>query len=324
MSDIDRRLHDLAARQHGVISRQQARALGASAKVVASRVDRGTLRPLSRGVLVVAGAPATDLRDAVAATLDVRGPAALSHRSAAGYWRLGGDDVRPLEVTTPRPGRTAESGLAIVHTTTCLPESHVTVVDGLRVTVPVRVLFDLAGTIHPGRLERLVDTTWRMRLVTGRLLRRTLAELAEHGRPGIQVMRELIAVRGDDYRPTDSNLEHRFETLMAAAGIHSFERQADLGDRDWIGRVDFVDRELALVVEVDSDTFHLSLTDQADDHRRREALERAGYLVVRVRQADLWQKPQRVTRTVLEARERARAVRPLRSPTTGHGGTCPL
>jgi very-short-patch-repair endonuclease len=309
MSDIDRSIHELAARQHGVLSRQQARALGASAKVIRTRIGRGALVPIGEEVLSVSGAPATDTRDAIAAVLDVRGRAALSQRSAAAYWQLGGFKLRPFEVSTLRIGRTATSELTRIHTTTCLPDSHITVVDGLRVTVPVRVLFDLAGRVHPQRLARLIDAAWRSHLVTGRLLRRTLSELAEHGRPGIQLMRQLIEERGEGYRPTDSNLEARFEELMSSMGITSFDRQVDLGGADWTGRVDFIDRSLGLVVEIDSDTFHLSLTDRADDDRRFAALQQAGFVVVRISQFDLWHRPEVVRQTVLEGRASARARR---------------
>jgi len=275
--------------------------------VLHTRVRSGALVALSAEVLAIAGAPATDARQARAAVLDVRGPAALSHRSAAAFWGLPGLSLRPLEVTAVRPNRTADTRLARVHTTTCLPDAHVTHVDGLLVTVPVRTLFDLAGHLHPGRVARLVDSAWRMRLVTGQLLRRTLAELAERGRPGIQLMRELIEQRGDGYRPTDSNLEGRFEAIMASTGITSFERQVDVGGIDWAGRVDFIDRTLALVVEIDSDTFHLSLTDRADDEIRRLALEAAGFIVVRVRQFDVWHRPDIACDVVRDGRRRAQA-----------------
>jgi very-short-patch-repair endonuclease len=307
MREIDRIIHTAAAPQHGVVSRSQLRSLGVGSKPVGRRIASGSLEPLTREVLVVAGSAPTDQRRSIAAVLDVPGRTALSHRSAAAIWRLPGFSLEPLEVVTERVGRDVTSSLATVHTTTKLPYAHLTVVDGLVVTVPVRVLFDVAGRVHPLHLERSMDTAWRMRLVTGRLLRRTLAELAEHGRPGIQLMRELIEQRGDDYRPTDSNVEARFERIMAAVGITTLRRQVDVGGMDWIGRVDFVDDDLPLAVEIDSDTFHLSLTDRASDSDRRRALEDAGHVVVSVRDFDVWHDPRKVQQQVLAARRRAKA-----------------
>ncbi len=263
----------------------------------------------------MAGSAATDHQRAIAAVLDARPPAVLSHASAAGHWRLPGFRIIPFEVTVARPSRTTCSSLARLHSTTHLPESHITVVDGLPVTVPVRTLFDLAGRLHPDRVGRLIDAAWRMRLVTGRLLRRTLAELAEHGRAGIVVMREHIELRGDGYRPPESNLEHRFEELMIAVGIRTLERQVDLGADDWLGRVDFRDRTAPLVIEIDSATFHSSLTDKANDARRRAGLERLGFSVLVFSDEDVWHRPDWV-KTQVRTRRRELATAPTPAPTT--------
>jgi very-short-patch-repair endonuclease len=270
--------------------------------MLASRLRRGALTEVTGDVLVVPGSPRTDRRDAMVAVLAIP-DAAVSHGSAAALWRLPGFDLHPIEVVSPRAWRrSTQVPAGRVHTTTFLPDSHVAVVDGLRITVPVRVLFDLAGTIHPGRLERLVDTAWRMRLVTGRLLRRTLAELEQRGRPGIAEMRELIGERGDGYRPTDSNAEGRFEALIAEVGITTFERQVDVGDADWLGRIDFRDRRRPLLVEIDSETFHGSIVDRRRDERRREALVDAGYRLVVITTFELWHRAREVQDRVLDAR----------------------
>ncbi len=305
MSDIDRVIHELAASQHGAFTRAQARQRGITRQMLSVRLRRGDLRSLGQQVLVAEAAPDTELLRAAVATLVVPG-AALSHRSAAGYWRLPGFRLEPLEVLSCRPGRAVPHGpLARIHTTTSLPDTHLTIRQGLVVTVPARVLFDLAPLVHPLRLERLIDAAWRMRLVTGRLLRRTLAELAGHGRPGIQIMRELIEARGDAYRATDSNAESRFEQLMAQVGVRTFERQVDVGDLDWLGRVDFRDREVPLIVEVDSEIYHASISDRAHDDARRAAIRQAGYRVLIVSDFDLWHRPRSVQEQVLIARRTA-------------------
>lgn len=305
MLEIDRVIHELAARQHGAVSRSQLRQLGVSSRHIARRVEGGALVALSREVLVLAGSAPTAARRSMAAVLQVPGRTGLSHRSAGAHWRILPAAPSAVEVLTERRGRTVVSPLGPVHTTTMLPDRHLTIVDGIPITVPVRVLFDLAHVVHPKRLERLIDSAWRMRLVSGRLLRRTLADLAEQGRPGIQIMRELIEERGDGYRPPDSNVEARFQELMADIGIRSFERQVDLGGMDWAGRVDFIDRAIALIVEVDSATFHLSITDVADDEARRKKLEDAGFTIVTVSDFEVWHEPDVVKERIREARRLA-------------------
>jgi very-short-patch-repair endonuclease len=111
-------------------------------------------------------------------------------------------------------------------------------------------------------------------------------------------MREICEARGDDYRPTDSNLESRFEELMIEMGVDSLERQADLGDEDGLGRVDFYERELRLILEIDSGRFHTSLTDQANDARRRAELRAAGFTIEIIDEFDVWHRPRDLQRRI--------------------------
>ena len=144
-----------------------------------------------------------------------------------------------------------------------------------------------------------------MRLVTGAVLHHTLADHAERGRPGIQLMREILADRPATYRPPDSNLEARFQEIAQSIGITSLRRQVDVGAEGWVGRVDFLDSKRPWVVEVDSDRFHGSLSAQADDDRRRQALVDAGFVVERVEEFDIWHRPAAVRDQLRSARRRA-------------------
>src|SRR5690606_25206503 len=131
-----------------------------------------------------------------------------------------------------------------------LPEHHVLVLDGVPTVTPARALFDVAGTQRRGaelewwvdRMARMVDSAWAMRLVSGRSLHAMFRELAQRGRPGIRVMRQVLEPRGLDYVPPASALESRVEQILARAGEPPLRRQVDTGDGDrWIGRVDFRD-----------------------------------------------------------------------------------
>jgi very-short-patch-repair endonuclease len=118
-----------------------------------------------------------------------------------------------------------------------------------------------------------------------------LDDLAERGRRGITLMRELLAERGPDYRPNDTNLEDRFQELAREAGFYDLERQRNLFDREWLGRVDFVSAKRLLVIEVDSAFCHGALVDEADDLVRTEALTAAGYRVERFTDNEVWFDP---------------------------------
>lgn len=277
---------ELTERQHGVVSRRQLRERGVPHRLVQHRLDIGSLEPLSRRVLRLRGAPFTDMTHVAAGVLDAGPMAAVSHRTAAAIWGLPGFDLRPVHATGRRP-RVAHSrqDLSIVHQPLRLLEAHVVESEGLRITTPSRMIFDLAGDrgLHPKRVERALDTAWSMRIVDHDSLHRMLRDLAARGRPGIALMRSLLAQRPVGHRPAGSNAERRFQEIAASVGLRSLVRQVNVGDEDgWVGRVDFRDPVHGLVVEVNPDRFHGSLLDQQRDGERHARLRAAGFDVVSI------------------------------------------
>jgi very-short-patch-repair endonuclease len=120
-------------------------------------------------------------------------------------------------------------------------------------------------------------------------------------------MRELLSERGDDYRPPESNLEARVQQLLLDAGFGRFRRQVDSGDDEtWLGRMDFRDPEYPLVLQVDSDRFHQALLDKSADLAQTAALEKAGFVVVRVEEYEVWHAAHRVIERVGRGREEAK------------------
>jgi very-short-patch-repair endonuclease len=186
----------------------------------------------------------------------------------------------------------------VVHQPRLILARHITEHDGVPITSPTRTIFDLAGRsdVHPLRLERALDTAMSRGLVSSESLTAMLADLAEKGRPGITLLRGLIAPRsGEQYRPPESGLESRFRQLASQAGLSEFVRQVNVGSEvAWVGRVDFRHTVVPLVVEVDSATHHGSLTDQEHDRRRRAELAAAGWQVVSVTGPDLFHQPDAV------------------------------
>jgi len=304
---IDDALRSLAARQRGLVTTRQARDLGLSRSALTHRLHRGALERVTRGVLRVGGAPVSTGQHLLGAVLACGGRCAVARASAAAIWGLPGFQPLPAHIVRQRDGTVPMTVPATVHTTTILPDSHLAELDGLRVTTPARTLVDLAGHVHPERLERLIDTAWSRRLVDGRLLHRTLHELEERGRAGIVVMRELLEVRGPDYRPPESNLEARFSRVLADDGLPPMERQVDVGGEAWIGRIDFVDRACKVLVEINSDLHHTSLSDRRRDASRRAELEGAGGNLIEITEFELWFRPQEVADRTRRARLEAQA-----------------
>ena len=150
---------------------------------------------------------------------------------------------------------------------------------GVTVTVPSRIPFDIAALGDAFGAARALDRGWSRHILNHASSQRMLDELAGRGRKGITLMRDLLAERGPDYRPNDTNVEDRFQELAHSVGL-KLERQRNLCDMgEWLGRVDFVDEKARLVIEVDTALYHDAVIDQVADTARRATLEAAGYRV---------------------------------------------
>lgn len=122
-------------------------------------------------------------------------------------------------------------------------------------------------------------------------------------------MREILAEHPLDSIPPASGLEARFERILRVAGEPPLERQVDVGGHEWIGRVDFADRALGLLVEVDSATYHSGELDRDRDVLRDSALSAAGWrLVLRIPEEEVWRRPWRALALVQAARRDLRGA----------------
>lgn len=297
-------LRELAEDQHGVVARTQCHRMGFDRDALRPEVDNRRWEALSPRVLRLVGAPRTARMRVMAGVLDAGEGAVASHRTAAALWRLPGFDLGAPEVSRLHGGDNEPIELAELHHPRLLPPAHCTVVEGIPVTTPARTLFDLAGVLPPGRTERALDNALAMSPGLLPVLHRMLPELAQRGRTGIRLMRELLADRPVGYIAPASGLEARVVHLLDEVGIRT-RRQVDVGGDDWIGRVDLLVVGTRLIVEVDSNRFHTSKLDRDRDAQRDAALRNAGYDLVRVTEEEAWHRPSDVTRKVRLAVRRA-------------------
>jgi very-short-patch-repair endonuclease len=309
--NADEELYQLAAQQLGFVTRLDARTTGWSRKAMRHRIARGEWIAHGARVLQRAGAPWTKASPLMRAILDAGPGAVLSHGSAAAWWGLPGFDLRTIDVTRPRALTGASVEFADrIHEVLTLSTDQVTVLEGIPIVRPERLILELCATAHPARAERALDTAWSKGLCSGDSLRRTHKELAASGRSGIVLMRALLDARPPGWIPPASGLEARFMTIAREGFLGEWRRQVDLGSEDrWCGRVDFVRDDLALVVEVQSGRYHSALTDRAYDARRRTNLEAAGFTVVEVWDVELWHAKQDVIADVRAGIRRAKAGR---------------
>jgi very-short-patch-repair endonuclease len=285
-------IRSLAASQHGFVSRRQLTARSIPQHIVRHQIASRGLLSVTRQVLRISGAPDVAEGPATIAVLDAPDGAVLSHTSAAGMWGLPGFRIdRDHHVVVPERGKPRRTRTATVHYHLGLPDDHVTIYRGVRVTSPVLTMFHLAAICHPDRVARAFDRAWSDNLVTGQAANRLLERIAASGRNGIVTMRQILETRGPGYVPPASNVEGRLVEILENAGFPRPRRQVDIGGEHWIGRVDFVWDDIAGGIEVQSERFHTAYLDQRSDAQRLEALENAGLSMLEVWDHDIFHRP---------------------------------
>ncbi len=284
------RLFELAADQHGLLTRKQLRDHGVDKHRVGRWLRTGRLIKVQPRVLALAGSVSSPRREILAKVLETGLDACASHTTAAWLWGISGYGPHPVHVVVSRESRHHERLNWIVHQFTGLPPHHRRMVDGVLVTSPALTMLHLAQIVSQKRLERAIDNAWSLRLLTGRDLVELDEELAIQGRNGICALRQAAEARGEGWVPPQSNIESRFMELMDSMG-HDFRRQVAVAGERWAARVDFLHERTATVVEIQSERYHTSLSDREADRERRVRLESAGFTVVEVWDSEIFQQP---------------------------------
>jgi predicted transcriptional regulator of viral defense system len=271
----DRSLLDLAARQHGCVSLDQARSSGLTLRQLARRVGSGRLERIGARVLRVGGSPPTWEQQLTAAVLDLGPTAVVSHRAAAALHGFDGFERRPVEVTVPRSGRGAGQRWN-VHTTRRLEAIDRVHVDGLPTTSASRTILDLAAIATVAEVERAIDSAVRDGLTSPAFLARRLRDLRTKGRRGVVLVDELLVDSGGH-----SDLERRFLALVRSAGLPRPTCQRVVArDGTTLARVDFSFEPRPVIVEVSGRRGHSSDAERARDAQRRNELQHLGFVVL--------------------------------------------
>jgi hypothetical protein len=283
-----------AAEQGGVIRRQQALAVGMTARQIDLRVRAGDWRPLMAGGyrLLDMDKPLDRVRAAVALLPD----AVASHFTAAGLLGFGYEDE--IAATVLVHSRTTHTfpGVRVFRCHDLL-NHHVAVINGLPVTTAARTLVDVSALVSRPRLEHLVDAAVASRSVDVGALRSAFDEVARRGKPGVAQMREVLNARIGEPAST-SVLEIRGNRLLVTAGIDGFETEYAI---PWApGRrfdVAFPDQRVA--IEWDSRRWH-SQVDAFDSDRQRDRTASVnGWHVIRFTWRDVHDQPDAVVNTML-------------------------
>ena len=308
--DSEDQLRAIAARQYAMVARRQANEIGVSWEALRSRLRSGSWTLVNERVVRLVGAPRHRFEPMMAAALHGGPGTAVNRRSGAYLWGVPGFPAVAPQISRRRGAASAAPTGAELTRLRYLPEHLITTVAGIPVVTLPFLLFQLAGTEWPDRAERALDNVCTKSPAVHRRLEELLPELAEHGRNGIVLVREWLDRNPPGSRPVASGLEGRFQRILREAGERPLDRQVDVGGHEWIGRVDFADRELRALFEVDSLLHHTSELDLAHDTDRDARLLAAGWAAVeRIAEEWIWQDPDRAVRVVRETRRRLHRAR---------------
>jgi very-short-patch-repair endonuclease len=293
----ERALAELAAVQHGLVSRAQAHELGVSDSSIRKRCLAGGLRALQPGVYVVGGAPDTWHQRMLGACMAAGGLAVASHRSAARLWGLlGEEDLLELTVCRPRAPRPRR---ALWHRSRDLVPRHATVRNGIPVTNPMRTLVDLGAVVERWVVEDALDRALSSRLVRMSAVEWMLHDVARPGRRGCGVLRTVLDDRALGTARPDGLLEPRMARLLRSHGLPEAVFQHPV--REARARVDFAYPQERLAIEVDGYEVHGTPRAMAADHERHNRLVAAGWTVLRFTWHQVVREPARVAASVRSA-----------------------
>ncbi len=174
MPTLFTKLLERAVDQHGLLTPDDARAVGTTENALRRLAQRGVIERLGFAVYQVpqlAGDPFAQYQEAL---LWLRAPAALTHETALDLHGL--CDINPAKVHVTvggryRPRRTAPDWIAIHHGD--LTDDDFTWLEGLRIATPGRAIRDAIAT-HVGQqfIDQAIETGRQRGALTPRDLRR--------------------------------------------------------------------------------------------------------------------------------------------------------
>ncbi|MGI8633568.1 MAG: type IV toxin-antitoxin system AbiEi family antitoxin domain-containing protein [Solirubrobacterales bacterium] len=280
----------VAARHHGVLTRAQLRGLGIGRRVIERRLAIGRLERVHLSVYAVGGAPLGARGRWMAAVLaGGGGGGTLGCGSAAALWaiRASASSIADVIVNHGTPGPPGVRRHRI-H----LDPSEVTTVDSIPVTTVARTLLDLARILPGGAVHRAAREAETLGILDHDDLR---AVAQRHfGARGAPAMRELVEHYDIGLAPTRSELEDRFLSLLAVAGLPPPRVNGSVRAGGRVFEVDCAWADRGLIVELDGHAWHGGRDAFESDRSRDRVLARAGWRVVRVTWRHLRDEPESV------------------------------
>ncbi len=209
--------------------------------------------------------------------------AALSHQSAARNLGIRTYSGRRVHVIVPDRGAHSRTGI-FVHRAATLASQDIQIINRIPTTSPARTLRDLAFTLSPQDLRRVIDRAFDAELLTADDLARNRTKR----------LSAALARRAETLDMND--LERRFLRLVRSAGLPAPETQVqlDLGDGEPMIRPDFLWRERNLIIETDGWGIHGKRGRFEADRRRDQRAAARGFQTIRVSRNQVRDEPVRL------------------------------
>lgn len=263
----------LAARQFGLISRDQALAANLTTEVIRYRLRVGRWLPHYRSIYRLPSHGPSWEQTAMLGCLLGGAGAGLSHQTAG--WLHGLDGLqRPelIDVLTPKGRRLHHA--AFDHHVSATPPLRMGRVRGLPVTTLGRTLIDLASVLTDEAFELALDSAYRQRQGVGRWVRALLAKREDSPRG----VRRLLGLLDQRLGKTESSLERRVRRRLCAAQVVEWREQVDLSDAaGFITRADFGWPAHRVALFADSWRWHGGRRQLDKDASQRNRLHLAGW-----------------------------------------------
>jgi very-short-patch-repair endonuclease len=282
----ERRLIDLAIAHERLIDRRVLEEQRIDAETWRRHLEHGCWERVAPGVWRHLATEETWHLRARATLRWLGKDAALFGPTALRWWALIESSDDEVHVVVPRRdrGHRGHRGLVVVHTTEAWRPSDFRRHDGVRLHEPAQAIVAAAGLgLSAARLESAIDEAIRRRLTSQRALTASVDRAQGAGHAGVRILRSLLLDTGGE-----SYLERRFLALVRRARLPRPQCQVvHRADGKHIARVDFLFPGTDVVVEVSGRLGHVSDSERQSDARRRNALQRAGRVVLEFTTADV-------------------------------------
>jgi len=288
-----------AARQLGLVTRDQAVASGLDRNHIQYRLRTGRWQPAAPSVYRVGGAPGSWQQDVLATCLSLGPEAVVSHLSAGALWSVCTPSPRP-HLTIP-PAANPSPRDAILHRSD-VPRADRTRIGPMPVTSLARTLFDCAATVDDQRLQAMVDSAMDRGRTNLRSIRSMLERAGSRGRPAGARTALVAALEPwtspiQPESPAEARLLRRLHEWGLPAPLLQHEVRG--ADGRLLGRLDLAWVAPMVGLEYDGMAWHGPRRIEADE-LRHEALVGAGWAIVRADRLDLRPGVDRIRRDLVD------------------------